>query len=304
MAYLDHYLKARSERLKRQKVKKPRDIIKGQRREHVINKVMDTLKDWRSSPFENQGSAHAGLRSALCMQGHSWLRSDFEAGTIVGQCLQLMGAKYPTWEQGQPEYTVPRENCARCGGEMPAEALEGTRKNRFCSTECAKAAWVFLSADSTWRNNSVAWSAYHLVLKSRTTPRICVGCQETFGVLSENSSVQYCSQKCAAAARVRLPDIVCAACKKTFHPRKNYTKFCSVACSHAGNSLREYQRTCTYCDEGFTAANPHALFCSDRCRQKESYWRKKAASAPQVIYLMPAREITPTVFDGWFKRAA
>jgi hypothetical protein len=302
MAYLDNYLTARKERLLKGKPKKPSQLIKGQRRQAVINEVMDKLGDWRLSPFENQGALHAGLRSALCISGNTWLSSEIEAASIVGESLRMIGAEYPTWDQGQPEHTVPDDQCKKCGGPMPEEAREGLRRYRFCSNECARAAWVRVSQSSAWKNSSIAWSAYRMILETRTTPRKCKTCLQEFRVLRENSDAQYCSRACFGAHRVRLADIICPSCNKTFHPRRHDKKFCSKSCADAGNSLRSYPRTCFQCEEAFDASNPHAQFCSDKCGQKHRYWKKKAPA--RVIPFVPMHMLTAEVFDGWFRRAA
>ncbi|OWK20076.1 hypothetical protein AJ88_33085 [Mesorhizobium amorphae CCBAU 01583] len=64
-------------RAKKKLAKHP--IFGADKRKHVVNQMMDVMADWRLSPFEFEGSCRAGLRSALCLAGHSWQRADDEA---------------------------------------------------------------------------------------------------------------------------------------------------------------------------------------------------------------------------------
>ena len=58
-------------------------IFKGEKREAAVGGVLMHLRDWRFSPFEREGECRAGVRSALCLEGHSWHRSDAEAASLV-----------------------------------------------------------------------------------------------------------------------------------------------------------------------------------------------------------------------------
>ena len=50
------------------KPKKLDAVYKGEARRHVVDLVMDALRDWRLSKFENEGPVRAGIRAAriLC----------------------------------------------------------------------------------------------------------------------------------------------------------------------------------------------------------------------------------------------
>lgn len=38
--------------------------------------------------------------------------------------------------------------------------------------------------------------------------------------------------------------------------------------------------TCAWCGKGFTAQDPRARFCSNKCKQADKYARSKAAAKP------------------------
>lgn len=48
---------------------KVQPIYRGEKREHMVSKIMDIMRDWRSSPFEHEGSYHHGLRSGALPAG-------------------------------------------------------------------------------------------------------------------------------------------------------------------------------------------------------------------------------------------
>ena len=66
---------------------------------------------------------------------------------IVGEALQKLGAKWPTWAQGQPEWTeegvrVVRPFCARCGTPIPMERILRSLAfpAKYCDITCTTAA--------------------------------------------------------------------------------------------------------------------------------------------------------------------
>ncbi|MBD3738861.1 MAG: hypothetical protein IE938_20700 [Pseudomonas balearica] len=83
-----------------------------------------------------EGPLRAGLRSDLCLQGWGWESADLIAREILAEAFRAAGAKRPTWNEGQPEWTVEagtiieRASCARCHKPLP----DGRPK--FCSDLC------------------------------------------------------------------------------------------------------------------------------------------------------------------------
>jgi hypothetical protein len=104
--------------------------------------VADVLRHYWVSPFQFEGAVTAGLRAELCLRGWPWELADTEARRLVKAALALIGARRPTWQQGQPEHTqegatyIPRDRCARCTRRLP----EG--RPRYCSDVCHAAAWA------------------------------------------------------------------------------------------------------------------------------------------------------------------
>lgn len=97
--------------------------------------------DVTGSLFGLEGPLRAGIRSDLCRQGWGWLTADLCARDLLDDAFRVARAVRPTWDQGQPEWTIEagtlieRTRCARhgCGHDLP----EGHHK--FCSRLCAQA---------------------------------------------------------------------------------------------------------------------------------------------------------------------
>ncbi|MFZ5693299.1 MAG: hypothetical protein ACOY5F_18865 [Pseudomonadota bacterium] len=136
------------------------------RRDAIRDKVAAILKTCEPTAFAGEGPCRAGIRASLCMAGWRWADADFAAADIVLSALNLIGARRPTWQQGQPEWTqdgalpIERENCIRCRKPLP----EGHRL--FCSHICSSAhngARRRLEKreeiNAAWRAARAAWSA-------------------------------------------------------------------------------------------------------------------------------------------------
>jgi hypothetical protein len=78
------------------------------------------------------------IRSELCLQGWKWHPADQIACDLVGVVLSILQAKRPSWNEGQPEWTIERgtlierTRCANCGNPLP----EGRPK--FCCDGCKR----------------------------------------------------------------------------------------------------------------------------------------------------------------------
>jgi hypothetical protein len=207
-------------------------IYKRDTREHLVNRLFDAMVDWRYSPFENEGPARHALRSALCLQGYGWSRADHEAANLVAEALRRLRAQRPSWEQGQREYLEPRENCRRCGGQLPEEHLRGGRYIAFCSFVCAKAHYV----QREFEVRATTDAAYRAVSHAVT----------------------------ALSQPVRK----CEHCDRKFQPRRKRDKFCSLGCAAQNRAARKYRSICQCCGSEFEHAQPDTRYCSATCRTK------------------------------------
>jgi predicted nucleic acid-binding Zn ribbon protein len=112
------------------------------RREAIVELVAHLMRRAVPTPFRLEAPARAAIRARLCMSGWSWGQADAAADEAVQAALARVGAKRPTWKEGQPEFTqeavlpLLREFCVRCGKPLPEENY------KYCGPVCAKAAIV------------------------------------------------------------------------------------------------------------------------------------------------------------------
>src|SRR5690606_14925434 len=135
------------------------------------------------------------IRHRLCEKGYGWSRSDAEAAAIVTEALRVIGARRPTWAEGQPDHVIPIEACQWCGGFLESEysAKQHASRKVFCSTRCSNAS----------RNAA---------LERALGPGIGRG---------------------NAASDLLNPFVPCRQCGKLFAPAKYTRIYCSQACQAA-----------------------------------------------------------------------
>ena len=248
-----------------------RPIYRGQRRKIVVDQVMDILRQWRLSPFENEGACRASLRSALCTKGYEWQRSDTEAESIISEGLHLLGAKRPSYAAGQWEYSVSPDYCARCHSPLDDETK--TRRSRFCSAVCAKSAYEHRAYGSIRAQYEIARNAYTIIRADQAPFHPCSQCGKMFkrkNILTDLKSHQriFCSKTCQDASLIIYADRQCPICNKTFRPRREAQACCCKSCA-AKNSIKGPNRTCKRCGTAFRSyrvSDPSkGTYCSRKC---------------------------------------
>lgn len=90
------------------------------------------------SKLNHEAAVRTGIRTSLCRQGWAWSDADDMARDIVVAALNRIGAKRPTWLEGQPAHfqdgaSVPRERCLCCGATLLGEIGVS-----FCSRGCRR----------------------------------------------------------------------------------------------------------------------------------------------------------------------
>lgn len=164
----------------------------------IRNRIAAIMEEAEPTPFAAEGPCRAGVRSSLCLQGWDWTPADTIAAEIVAAALNMVGARRPTWYEGQPEYTQPgalpieRDNCINCRKPLP----EGHWK--FCSKPCGDAYHGRLANErareeinATRRARMAAWSASQ-------PKRLCEWCGRDYPPKRPNQ--RYCCARCAGFA--------------------------------------------------------------------------------------------------------
>ncbi|PZU23804.1 MAG: hypothetical protein DI589_05915 [Shinella sp.] len=253
-------------------IEEPHEVMTREKRQHLINRVVDTLSDWRCTPFENEGAIRAGLRAGMCVEGHSWTEADDTAQGLLVAAFQRVGARRPSWEQGQRQYTIAEENCNWCGMEIADEDRAGNRKARFCSSVCARSALVHRDWETRWKESSIGRSAFAIIRREEMPQRECEWCGLSYHPFNaETKNQRFCSFDCSRKALRTIPECECLTCHTLFRPRVAGRKFCSVECAH---SRRIEDRECSVCQRMFTPKTAQGMVCSKACHMRLHRVRK------------------------------
>lgn len=137
------YLARRARKAERRRFRLDADLLRA-----VVVVIREAREeDGISTLFGLEGPLVAVLRADLCLRGWAWWRADMAARDLVGEALRTLGAKRPSWQEGQPEWCdggvirSQRIRCANCGGApLPPE------NKVFCCRHCGdnfrkKLAW-------------------------------------------------------------------------------------------------------------------------------------------------------------------
>lgn len=236
-------------------------IIKGQKRNDVTECAIDLLRQWRSSPFENEGQTIAGLRSSFCLMGYGWQHAHHEASTIVASAITILGYARPTWVQGQPDYVEARDTCSWCEGAMPDD-LAGIHRAKFCSSVCATSAIAHRHTHEGDKLRVVYETARQTIERSKNPKRNCEHCERAFRPIFDNG--RFCSHRCATSASKELKPINCQSCGKKFEPRNQHNKFCSKECA-SNDRVIHADRPCKQCGIHFKPPTGTSFYCSKTC---------------------------------------
>jgi hypothetical protein len=244
----------------------PPAIFAGRERLRVVRRLAQAMNAWVSSAFEQEGDMRAAIRSQLCLQGHAWKTADHEAAGLVAQALKLRGAVRPNWDEGQREYTRVDGFCIQCGG--PVELGETTRRGRYCSVKCARAARIMCQGEGRQLIGASLKNA-GLTIKRESFERVeCQVCTKPFLPYGADARRgKYCSFACAGIARRKLEPIPCRHCGTSFQPRRSQQIYCSPECQ--GHERRQLdERQCKQCQQPFRPTTAQRIYCGMECRNK------------------------------------
>jgi hypothetical protein len=110
--------------------------FRGEQRRALIFKVAKQLRHGEPTAFARSAFLTHTLRTNLCLQGVGWTLAQFLAHDVVLQALRQIGARWPSWAEGQREYTAYGYNlridvcCWQCGDALPMD------KKKFCCDAC------------------------------------------------------------------------------------------------------------------------------------------------------------------------
>ncbi|OCJ67608.1 hypothetical protein A6U97_02470 [Agrobacterium tumefaciens] len=285
----------------------PEKPIGAQHAERITASIMDVLKDWRYSPFENEASTRYALRNWFISRRHGWHLSDAEASTVIANAFDAMGLERPSWIEGQWIYTVTRDQCVWCGTSIDEE--DQTKGKRFCSGLCAQSCLEKRVRETATKDDWVYQRAHVELANSAAPERSCKHCGTMFR--NRNAAARFCSTGCHDAIR-RAADIPCLWCGTMFHPKDHNKKYCCKECANKGFiKTREAslvaERSCKCCLAIFRPRMVAAIYCSPRCTRimaNRAYRGRQRQAAKVIPFVSTLHMLTAEVFDGWFRKAA
>lgn len=235
------------------------------KRQHIVDKVVDLMRGWRSTPFEREGPIRAGLRSSFCLKGVRWHHADMEAASIVATALSILGAERPTWEQGQREFVIPRENCSWCEDPIPEKYLGSGFTKRFCSDECARSAVTYRDFETRKIDSEMYRSAMDIIIREKNPEKRCKWCDRPFNPYKGHN--EYCSPECGFASRRTVHEQECPTCQKVFRPMNNFTTFCCRECANIAQRIHPQSHECAQCGKSFEHRYGRSAntYCSKAC---------------------------------------
>lgn len=179
--------------------KQLRRQLRRERRIAIRDGLAAIMRDLEPTPFAGEGPARAGVRARLCMAGWPWQAADAEAELLTRAALQVIGARRPSWRQGQPEHTqdgyapFTRERCKRCAKPLP----EGNYT--FCGPVCRQAAKVDRNRQRDREELRIAEAAYKAAWSERQPEQKCAACERAFR--PKRPGQTYCSYECYRITR-------------------------------------------------------------------------------------------------------
>jgi len=143
------------------------------RHKRLAAAVASIMRDGDPTAFVFEASCRYAIRSELCLGGWPWRDANMAAVEVVEAALRQLGAKRPTWAQGQPWYTeqaltrMDWGRCARCHGVLPPS----DHHRKYCSTVCKDAASrvrEYRDEDRSWEAQRKAIQELRMLQRMRT----------------------------------------------------------------------------------------------------------------------------------------
>lgn len=100
----------------------------------LVELLIPFLREAQPTAFAEEAPRRHKLRTKLCLQGWPWDYADQQAAAVVHSALHRVGAKRPTWIEGQQEYChsgfLRDDHCWGCGNPLPRYA------KKYCCNQC------------------------------------------------------------------------------------------------------------------------------------------------------------------------
>lgn len=233
----------------------------------IIKIVADLLRDADASPWGNESAVLDGLRWFILQKNWRHMEAEAEALDIIRRAFNALGRGIetrPTFEQGQRQTTIAREDCKNCGRALTDDDIAARR--HYCGAPCQAAAKLYSAQYFSIMESRTRAAAARMRAASEVPARDCAHCGKNFQPVGADTL--YCSHSCSTQAFAeaqgnRLHDQACSECGTMFRPSKRGMQFCSTPC-HMKHIQRQ-TKICAECGSAFHPGHYSSKYCSAAC---------------------------------------
>lgn len=180
---------------------------------------------------------------------------------------------------------MEEQTCPQCRKTFSAYP---SQQRVYCSRQCLVAARVAVKKKTgRYKLCEICGTEFWVIPAREASARYCSrSCKDSAVLLADHECVQcgktfqawpserrrYCSHECATAHKTFRKGEPCETCGKTVDPKKNQTRFCSLACAHEATRKGEFV-VCAGCGVQVyrrpnELQNRQNVFCSRKCHNE------------------------------------
>jgi hypothetical protein len=164
------------------------------------DQIADILRTGEPTPFAFEAACRHGLRRALVAMSWKWAIADTVAADIVAAALRDIGAKRPTWYEGQPEFTRTVQERWRCANKKCGKPIEreSDQVMLYCGEPCRLRAKSERQAADRRKEQAAASRAWRAAARAAGPQRKCELCNAQFHALdiTGKKPQRFCSPSC------------------------------------------------------------------------------------------------------------
>jgi hypothetical protein len=165
-------------------------------------------------PFALEGWCRHILRVRFIHDGEPWAVADRLAETVVRRALDIIGARRPSWYEGQPEFTRTRGSgrlyCQNPECGKPIERVSTQNHLAYCSEACRLEAKTRRHYSEHRTDRVASAQARRDRRRAQAKPRVCARCGNTFQPLDVTGQPRqrFCGRFCGR--RFASPGVIAA----------------------------------------------------------------------------------------------
>jgi hypothetical protein len=187
---------AKQPRTPKPKAKSSGPRLAKDRERALVAAVANVLRTGQPTLFRFEASCRRGVRIELIGAGWRWATADAQAAAITERALNRIGARRPTWAEGQPQ--AHATDLVYCAGPDCTSAVSDRRV--YCSVACMIRAKNLHHAQERRVELAAAEAARRAAKRAKAPFRPCATCGRPFQSLKQSNRPEqrFCSKSCAA----------------------------------------------------------------------------------------------------------